>query len=85
MRARLVPKPARLRGVAEELSLDAERLIEEMRSPGIDAALDLTGAVASLLGLPGTPALVVGRTVVLGAVRERGPTHIVEEKRAVRA
>ena len=71
--------------VVEELSLDAERLIEDMRSPGIDAALDLSGALASLLDLPGTPALVVGRTVVLGAVRERGPTRIVAEKRAVRS
>jgi protein-disulfide isomerase len=81
MRAGLVPTPAYLAEVAEGLGLDPARLLRDMGSAGIDAALRRSAALADVFALPGTPALVVGRTVVLGAVGERTLARLIERER----
>jgi 2-hydroxychromene-2-carboxylate isomerase len=81
MRAGLVPTPAYLAEVAEGLGLDPARLLRDMGSAGIDAALRRSSALADVFALPGTPALVVGRTVVLGAVGERTLARLIERER----
>ena len=68
MRAGFAPTPGYLTDVAIDAGIDPVRLMADMESPAIAAALDTSRALAGLFGFPGTPALVVGRTVVLGNV-----------------
>ncbi len=53
---------------AGRLGLDVERLRRDMRDPAIENYLDETMGLARKLGITGTPAFVVGDTVVPGAV-----------------
>ena len=46
----------------------ADRLARDMSSPEVQADLDRTRAIADILGFVGTPGLVVGRTVLNGAI-----------------
>ena len=70
MRTQFQPNDAYLRSLAESLSLDADRLIGDMHHPDIDAALSISAALAQRLSLPGTPAMVIGRRVIVGRVSE---------------
>jgi protein-disulfide isomerase len=56
-----------VRGVAERLKLDWPRLARDMQDPAIAVQLDANVSLARDLGIQGTPALVVGETVVAGA------------------
>ena len=68
MRARFQPTPEYLAALAEGLTLDASAFFDAMESPQITAQLRQTEAVATSFGILGTPALVVGRTLVIGAI-----------------
>ncbi|GAA0284502.1 DsbA family protein [Rhodovulum strictum] len=65
---RLVPTPEALGRLADAMGLDGARLRTEMTAPGIDRQLALSRGLADLFGFYGTPALVVGRTAVLGRI-----------------
>ena len=54
--------------VAEQVGLDTEALEQAMRDPAIDATLRDVNALAETLGITGTPAFVVGDTLIPGAV-----------------
>ena len=82
MRARLVPTPAYLEEVARALDLDAGRLLADMASPAIEARLARSAASADAFRLAGTPAMVVGRTVAVGALDERTLERLIERERA---
>jgi len=68
MRSSFVATPAYLEAVAGEIGLDAPRLLADMDHPAVSAALERSRALAALFGMAGTPTLVVGATVVEGAV-----------------
>ena len=68
MRTPMVAEEASVRRVAETLDLDVEQLLIDMSSAGVQAELDRTRALADLFGFIGTPGLVIGRTVLSGAV-----------------
>ncbi|MEL7343648.1 MAG: DsbA family protein [Pseudomonadota bacterium] len=70
MRTRFQPNEAYLRELAAGVGIDAMRLIEDMRHPSVEAALDRASALAAILALPGTPAMVLGRRLVIGRVGE---------------
>lgn len=55
-------------GIAKRIGLDVERLRRDMADPAIDAYLDETRGLAGKLGINGTPAFVIGDTLVPGAV-----------------
>ena len=55
-------------GIAERLGIDVERLRRDMEDPAIEAYLDETHRLARDLGITGTPAFVIGETVVPGVV-----------------
>jgi predicted DsbA family dithiol-disulfide isomerase len=57
-----------LRVMSEDLGVDADRLLADMESPAVARELAESRALAELFAFAGTPALVVGRTVVNGAV-----------------
>jgi protein-disulfide isomerase len=67
-RSAFVPTPAYLEAVAADFGLDAARLATDAASPAIEAQLARTAALARTLGFPGTPGLVVGRSIVVGAI-----------------
>ena len=54
--------------IAGETGLDLERLRRDMEDPTIDAYLEETRALARELGIGGTPAFVVGDTLVPGVI-----------------
>ncbi len=60
--------PRSLARIAAEAGLDPDRLARDMADPRIDRALVRSRALARLFGFPGTPALVVNRTVIVGRV-----------------
>ena len=66
--ARFVITPAYLERAAASLDLDPARLVREMRSRRVEAALAATSRAAETLGFLGTPAVVIGGTLVTGAV-----------------
>lgn len=66
MRTNLRPGPAALRALAEAHGLDPERFIADASGPVAEARIARARALADILGLVGTPATVVGRTIVLG-------------------
>lgn len=68
MRTPLVAEDASVMRVAADVGLDPERLARDKASPEVQAELDRTRAVADLFGFVGTPGLVIGRTVMNGAI-----------------
>lgn len=71
LRTSFVPNPAYLRGIAEEEGLDPEMLIEDLDHPETDDVLTQSRRVFRAFGFPGTPGLVVGRTLVAGVISPR--------------
>lgn len=60
------PSDAGLDAAADVLGLEAPALHTALRSPRVDAQLQRSAALAYQLGLQGTPAFVIGRTVISG-------------------
>lgn len=54
--------------VAREMGLDLARLQRDMESPDVRTALQVNTELGDRLGLTGTPAFVIGDTVIPGAV-----------------
>jgi len=54
--------------IARKVGLDGARLSHDMESAAIDARLDANVQLAKALALDGTPALVIGDTLVPGAI-----------------
>lgn len=73
LRRRLTRMPpgadaATMARLAESAGLDGARLLDDMARPEVQARLDHSAALAHLFGFSGTPGLVIGRTVLDGAV-----------------
>lgn len=68
MRTAFAFNDAFLLAVAGEVGLDPDRLRADMEDPAITTGIGQAEALAHALGLRGTPSLVVGRTIVEGAV-----------------
>lgn len=76
MFARLIRTPvitdrAYVARLANDLGLDAPRLVSDMDSPQVDDRLTQSKAIAKVFGFIGTPAFAVGHTVFLGAIPKR--------------
>lgn len=67
----ILPTPHYLTTLAEKAGIDSTRLLQDMQSPTVAQQLATTSALARRFGFIGTPALVVGRTAVLGRVDRR--------------
>lgn len=57
-----------IREAAEHLGLDGARLVADMDDPAISAHIAANVKLAEQLGVQGTPALVIGRQMIPGAV-----------------
>lgn len=84
MRLREEPAEPVLRREAERAGLDWARLRRDMDDPGIQRRLEANTGLARALGIEGTPALVIGGTLVPGAVDLATLEALVEGQRAAR-
>jgi protein-disulfide isomerase len=84
MRSRGETTEALIRAEAEAVGLDAARLLREMDDPAIQRRLDANLALARALQIEGTPALVIGDTLVPGAVPLAQLERLVAEQRQAR-
>ena len=67
--------------IAEESGLDMDRLREDMAGDAVDAHIADSMALAEALGINGTPAFVVGDTLVPGAVPIEDLVGLIASKR----
>ena len=68
--------------VAEAVGLDEAQLRADMQDPAIDAALRRNHAVAGKVGITGTPAFIIGDTLLPGAVGIEQLRALIAEARA---
>ena len=73
MRTKFVPNSSYLRVLAHDLNINANRLIADMEGAVVGGRITNALALARVFGIPGTPALVVGRTLVIGQI---APTRL---------
>lgn len=81
---RTEPTEPVLRQQAERAGLDWGRLRRDMEDPAVQARIEGNLALAQTLGIEGTPALVIGQTLVPGAVDLPTLERLVAEVRAAR-
>lgn len=68
-RTSFAPSEAYLRDVAQSAGIDPDRLLADMASDATTRELRTSAALVQRFAFPGTPALVVGRTIVVGTIR----------------
>lgn len=73
-----------LRADARRLGLDADRLLRDMDSPAVQARIDANLALAARLNIQGTPALIIGETLIPGAVEVAELQTAVRQARGAR-
>lgn len=83
MRTPLVAEEASVLRVATTISLDVDQLARDMASPEVQADLDRTRALADVFGFVGTPGLVIGRTVLNGAIPYTLLRRIADDERSM--
>lgn len=81
MRSRLVVEPRVLAELARDIGADPNRFVADYGGSVVAHQLALSDAAARRLRLPGTPAMVMGRTVVIGAVTDADLERLIEEAR----
>lgn len=82
MRTSFVPTPEFLEVVAKDIGIDPAQMAADMRSAAVSERLRTSTALAAVFGFRGTPALVVGRTVVVGAITDATLKALIEQERA---
>jgi len=78
----IVPNDAYLRRIAADAGIDADQLLRDMASDAVATDLARTARIARAFGFYGTPALVIGRTAVLGAVDKHQLRRLIEAERS---
>jgi protein-disulfide isomerase len=68
--------------IARDVGLDPERLAQDMEAPEVQAAIEANYALASRLGIEGTPAFVIGENLIPGAVGKARLVELIEGERA---
>lgn len=71
LRAAFQPTDAYLADLGQSLGLDVPRLVDDVRGDVVARRLATSARAAATLGIGATPALVVGRTLVVGAISDR--------------
>lgn len=81
MRAPFETTPEYLTVLAEALGIDKAQLIKDMNGDAVLREIQESGALAKVFSFIGTPALVVGRTVVQGEISENALARLIEQER----
>jgi protein-disulfide isomerase len=71
-----------IRAAAEAVGLDADRLEADMAAPEVNAAIQANYALANELGIEGTPAFVIGKQLIPGAVDKARLEELIQEARS---
>ncbi len=82
MKTAFRPTPAYLSEVAKSVGIDPERMVADMHSASVTDELAQSRRLAAAFGIAGTPALVVGRTLVVGEIDARTLRRLVAAERA---
>ena len=80
--AKGVSDEARAMSVAKELGLDIDRMKADMAAPETQALITETKELAANIGIEGTPAYIIGTTLVPGAIGLEGLRQVIEQERA---
>ena len=75
--------PAYVEALARDAGVDPARLVEDMHAPAVERRIAESVALTRLFGFMGTPSLVVGRTVVQGAIPRRALEDLIAVERAL--
>lgn len=78
LRSAFQPTDGYVDALASDLGLDRDRLARDMGSPDVEARIDRSLALRDLFGFRGTPAILVGRTVVEGDIGEATLSRLIE-------
>lgn len=78
MQSVLRPGLVGIRDVAARHGLDASQLAADADSPRIRDKVNDALALGRALGMPGTPSMVIGRTVVIGALSEEELAELID-------
>ena len=73
-----MPNTAYIRQIALDAGIDVEQLLGDMQGAEVADTIAGTAGLARRFGFYGTPALVVGRTAVLGNIDERKLRRLIE-------
>ncbi|MEC7794404.1 MAG: DsbA family protein [Pseudomonadota bacterium] len=73
---------AYLEALSTSIGVDHAKLASDMNSEAIRAEIQTSSALAQIFGFIGTPALVVGRTVIQGQISNAALKKIVEIERS---
>ena len=82
LRAAFQPTEAYLTDLGTSLGLDPDRLIADASGAEVARRLATSARAATTLGIGATPALVVGRTLVLGAISDARLDALLARERA---
>lgn len=78
IRSQVIANPVYLRNLAADLGLDPQRFAADMQSATTEAEIAQSAALARLFRFVGTPALVVGRTALQGAITETNLRQLID-------
>jgi protein-disulfide isomerase len=67
--------------IAERIGFDPTQLAKDMKSEEITKAIEANYELASALGIEGTPAFVIGKSLVPGAVEKARLSELIEAAR----
>ena len=81
----LPPGPAALRRLATDLGIDADRFLAEIDGSDVSETLERTDATATVVGIAGTPALMIGRTLWVGSIDADRLTRLIAIERKAMA
>ncbi len=82
MQSRFQTTPAYLATLAEDLGVDEEQLVRDMQSEDVTTEIADSRALARIFGFIGTPAMLVGRTVVQGEISQIRLQRLIDRELA---
>ena len=82
MRARGRLTEQKVMDAAKDTGIEVTQLRADMKDPTLEVYLNETQQLATALGIRGTPAFVIGDTLVSGAIDEAGMKQIIAQIRA---
>ncbi|MDK3071638.1 DsbA family protein [Sedimentitalea sp. JM2-8] len=82
MRTVLRPGPEPVAALAARFGMDAARLLRDAQGESVERQLAETKAIAAVLGIVGTPAVLVGRTLAIGEIDRSDLERLIDLERS---
>lgn len=81
MRTSFVATQEFLEALANSIGIEPDRMLADINSDAVSERLRISAAIADMFGFRGTPAMVIGRTVVVGAVSDATIKALIDQER----